>query len=136
MMNQVQPLIDSILAEANREAEKIREAGREKIRTLQEESRAQAESRRAKLLAEAEQKAREEKSRQKIQAQLEMRRELLEEKSTLIKRVFATTLQRLTQMEGGAYRRLLVRMILEALQSGNQSSRAELILSVRDNNRL
>src|SRR5690554_3263490 len=136
MMNQVQPLIESILEEAKREAEKIQEAGRQKVRTLQEKSRTQAESRRAELREQAEQKALEEKNRQKIQAQLEMRRELLEIKSDLTKRVFATTLERLTQMESGAYQRLLVRMILEALQSGAQSFPVELVLSSRDYNRL
>lgn len=131
-MNEVQPLINSILEEANREAERIREEGRSDAMTLQKRLQAKAEDRRAELLREAERKAQEEKSRRKIQAQLAMRRELLEVKSQLIAEVFATVQNRLTQMEDGAYRRFIKKLILQAVQTGEE----ELVLSTKDRARL
>lgn len=139
MMNEVQPLLNSILDEANQEAEEIREAGRLKARSVQEEFKARAEQRRSELLAEAEKKAKEEKSRQKIQAQLEMKRELLEEKAKIIDGLFQTVRDRLTQMETGAYQRLMLRLVIEALRAGAQEAGdnpAQLILSLRDQERL
>lgn len=139
MMNEVQPLLNSILDEANQEAEEIREAGRLKARKLQEGFKARAEQRRSELLAEAEKKTKEEKSRQKIQAQLEMKRELLEEKAKIIDGLFQTVRDRLTQMEAGAYQRLMLRLVIEALHAGEQeagNSPAQLILSPRDQERL
>lgn len=138
-MNEVQPLLNSILDEANQEAEEIREAGRLKARSVQEEFKARAEQRRSELLAEAEKKAKEEKSRQKIQAQLEMKRELLEEKAKIIDGLFQTVRDRLTQMETGAYQRLMLRLVIEALRAGAQEAGdnpAQLILSLRDQERL
>lgn len=139
MMNEVQPLLNSILDEANQEAERIREAGRLKAQGLQEEFRAKAERRQAELMAEAERKAEDDKSRRKIQAQLEMKRELLEAKAKLIDDVFHTVQERLTQMETGAYERLMSRLVIEALRFCEQeagNSPVELILSPRDQARL
>lgn len=138
-MNEVQPLLNSILDEANQEAEGIREAGRLKAQGLQEKFKAKAERRQAELMAEAERKAEDDKSRKKIQAQLEMKRELLEAKAKVIDELFQTVRERLTQMETGAYERLMSRLVLEALrfcdhETGN--SPVELILSPRDLARL
>lgn len=127
-MRELQPLLDSILEDAQKEAEKIRKKGREEAEALRTKYKAEAEQVRQNILEQARIKAADDKARRKIQAQMAAGRELLETKNRLLEEFFSALKERLTGMKDDEYRGLLRKLILRAVETGTE----ELFLSPAD----
>jgi len=127
-MRELQPLLDSILEDARKEAEQTRKKGREEAEALRAKFKAEAERRRHNFLEQARKEAAEEKNRRKIQAQMAAGRELLETKNQLLEELFRALKERLTGMKDDEYRGLLRKLILQAAETGTE----ELFLSPAD----
>lgn len=131
-MQEIQPLVDSILEEARREAEELREQGRTAAEEVKAKYQARSEELHQELLSQAEKRAKETKEREKIQAQLGTRRELLEMKGKFIDRVFKMAESRLSEMDRKSYESFMEGLLLRAVETGTE----ELLLSARDRQRL
>lgn len=131
-MQEIQPLVDSILEEARREAEELREQGRTAAEEVKAKYQARSEELYQELLSQAEKRAKETKEREKIQAQLGTRRELLEMKGEFIERVFKMAESRLSGMDLRSYADFMEGLLLGAVETGTE----ELLLSGRDRQRL
>lgn len=127
-MKELQPLLDSILEDARKEAEEIRKKGREEAEALRAKFKAEAEQLRKNILEEARRKAAEEKARRKIQAEMDAGKELLETKNQLLGEFFSALKERLAGMKDDEYRGLLRKLILRAVETGTE----ELFLSPAD----
>lgn len=122
-MQEIQPLVDSILEEARQEAEAFRAQGRAAAKEVRGEYQARAAEQRQKLIQQAEERAKEEKERKKIQAQLDMGRDLLEMKGDFIDRVFQLVQKRLSEMDPVDYQRFMKDLLLGAVETGDEELR-------------
>lgn len=119
-MQKLQPLLDSILEDARKEAAQIREKGRAEAEKLRAEYKAKAERLREEMISRGQKQAAEEKNRRKIQARMEAGRELLAAKNQLVEEVFRAVKKRLAGMKDEDYRQLLRQLILQAVETGDE----------------
>ncbi|NLY89815.1 MAG: hypothetical protein GX085_09410 [Firmicutes bacterium] len=127
-MQELQPLLDSILEDARKEAEQIRKKGRAEAEKLRSEYKEKAEHLREEIMSRRQRQAAEEKNRRKIQAQMDAGRELLAAKNQLVEEVFQALKKRLAGMKDEDYRQLLRKLILQAVETGEE----KLFFSVPD----
>jgi V/A-type H+-transporting ATPase subunit E len=119
-MQELQPLLDSILEDARKEAAEIRKKGRAEAEELRAEYMEKAERLREEIMNRGEKQAADEKNRRKIQAKMDAGRELLAAKNQLVEEVFQTVKKRLARMKDEDYRQLLRHLILQAVETGDE----------------
>ena len=119
-MQELQPLLDSIIEDARKEAAQIREKGRAEAEKLRAEYAEKAKRLREEIISREQRQAAEEKNRRKIQAKMEAGRELLAAKNRLVEEIFQALKKRLAGMKNEDYRELLQRLILEAVETGDE----------------
>ncbi|MGE5598023.1 MAG: V-type ATP synthase subunit E [Bacteroidota bacterium] len=122
-MKTADKLTESLLAEARQEASEIEaEAGR-KAAAVAEAAAKRAGQRRAEILAAAEKQAAEEERRLQVQAEMEVRRRLLEKKNEFMERAFAQALEALGELAQPAWEALMLRELLAAAGTGEEEVR-------------
>jgi V/A-type H+-transporting ATPase subunit E len=112
---------DSIIAEARQQAQEIIEKAKQKAAQKAEEIQ-------KKAAADASEKLRISSS----MLELDLRKDMLAAKQQLIEEVFQAALESLSNMENSEYETVLVKLITNAVESGEE----EIILSNRDKTRL
>lgn len=116
-----QAQIDEIKNKASAEADRIIQSAKE-----------EAESFRAQALEGARKEAEQRKQRLISSANLEFRKELLAEKQNAIDSAFQEAIDTLLNMEDAEYKRVIKKMIMSSVQTGDE----EIVLSKRDKARL
>lgn len=119
-MQELQPLLDSILEDARKEAAQIRQKGHEEAEKIRAGYREKAERLREETMNRAQKQAAEERNRRKIQAKMNAGRELLEAKTQMVEELFQALKKRLAGMKDEDYRQLLRRLILQAVETGDE----------------
>ena len=125
----VDDILKKIISDAKVAAEEILAEGERDGEKILERARADAAALKSRLKAKADQRADEEKNRIVTLARLSARRDLLSEKQVLIGRVFVETRERILAMGREDYRRLIKSFLLDAIESG----REEVIVGKREN---
>ncbi len=109
-----------ILADAQAEAQNIREEAQKKAKEIISRAKKEAGQITEEAQKEAQAQAVEEKKRVLSRAEAEMKRELLQEKQVLIGKVFELALQRVEGMKGGEYSKLMEDLLLKAVEDGDE----------------
>ncbi len=116
----IEKVTAKILADAQAEAQKVREGAKERMGAVI--SRAKKEALRigkeAKIEAQA--MATEEKRRVLSRAEMEVKRGILKEKQTLIGKVFELALHRVEEMDREEYSRLMEEILVKAVEDGDE----------------
>ncbi len=117
---QAEQVINKILADARAEAEKIRKQAEEREAAEQAKLDEQLAKFEEQTKAMADKAAADERSQRLAVARMEAAREYLAGKATLLDDVFAQARQRLQQLPDNEYRELMVRLMLAAVDSGEE----------------
>ncbi len=128
----LEDILRKIEEDARREADKILSEARARAEEILQGAEREAEQTRQNLLEEARREAQTHKSRLISMAQLDMRKEILQEKQSLIDQVFQRALERLVGMEDEEYRELIREMLKQLVEHGDE----EIILCERDKSRI
>ncbi|MCD6507639.1 V-type ATP synthase subunit E [Candidatus Poribacteria bacterium] len=128
----LEDILRKIEEDARREADKILSEARARAEEILHSAEQEAERIRENLLEEARREAQTHKSRLISMAQLDMRKEILQEKQNLIDQVFQIALERLLRMEDEEYRELIREMLKQVVEHGDE----EIILCERDKSRI
>jgi len=128
----LEDILRKIEEDARREADKILSEARARAEEILHSAEQEAERIRENLLEEARREAQTHKSRLISMAQLDMRKEILQEKQNLIDQVFQIALERLLRMEDEEYRELIREMLKQVVEHGDE----EIILCERDKPRI
>ncbi|HEX30665.1 TPA: hypothetical protein ENG04_11350 [Candidatus Poribacteria bacterium] len=128
----LEDILRKIEEDARREADKILSEARARAKEILHSAEQEAERIRENLLEEARREAQTHKSRLISMAQLDMRKEILQEKQNLIDQVFQIALERLVGMEDEEYRELIREMLKQVAEHGDE----EIILCERDKSRI
>lgn len=128
----LEDILRKIEEDAKREADKILSEARERAEEILQTAKLEAKQTKENLLKEAHREAQTHKSRLISMAQLDMRKEILQEKQNLIDQAFQKALKRLTEMEDEEYRELIREMLKGVVEHGDE----EIILSERDKSRI
>lgn len=117
---QAEQVINKILADARAEAEKIRKRAEEREAAEQAKLDEQLAKFEEQTKAMADKAAADERSQRLAVARMEAAREYLAGKAALLDDVFAQARQRLQQLPDNEYRELMVRLMLAAVDSGEE----------------
>lgn len=117
---QAEQVINKILADARAEAEKIRKQAEEREAAEQAKLDEQLAKFEEQTKAMADKAAADERSQRLAVARMEAAREYLAGKAALLDDVFAQARQRLQQLPDNEYRELMVRLMLAAVDSGEE----------------
>ncbi len=116
----VDDILKKIKADAEESAREIVAAGRKDADEVLGAARARVESEREKMQAKARQRADEERNRIITLARLSARRDLLNEKQTLIDRVYDQTRKKILGMGRDEYRRFIGAFLKDAVETGDE----------------
>ena len=116
----VDDILKRIKADAEEVARKIVAEGQVAADAVAREARTRADVQKKALRARAEQRAQEERNRITTLARLAARRELLDEKQTLIDRVFDEAGRRIAEMEQDEYREFITGLLRSTVESGDE----------------
>lgn len=115
-----QQVVDKILAEAQAQAEKIRSQAREHQAGEQARFDEQMAQFRQQTQQMAVQAAEAEKAQILALARMEAMKDYLGEKAKILDEVFARSRQRIRQLPDDEYRQLMVRLLREAVETGDE----------------
>ncbi len=116
----VDDILKKIKADAEDAAREILAEGRKDADEVLAAARGRAESEREKMQAKSRQRADEERNRIITLAKLAARRDILNEKQSLIDRVFEDTRKKLLEMARDDYRRLIGNLLKDSVEAGDQ----------------
>jgi V/A-type H+-transporting ATPase subunit E len=128
----LEDILRKIEEDAKREADKILSEAKERAEEIIRNAQEEADRAKGRLMEEARRNAQTHKSRLISMAELDMRKEVLQEKQSLIDLAFRKALERLTGMEDDEYRTLIERMLMQSVEYGDE----EIILCERDKSRI
>lgn len=115
-----QQVVDKILAEAKAEAEKIRRQADEQRAAEQARFDGEMARFREQTQQMATQAAQAEKAQILALARMEAMKDYLGEKARILDEVFARSRQRIGQLPDEEYRRLMARLLLDAVETGDE----------------
>ncbi|MDI6451772.1 V-type ATP synthase subunit E [Anaerobaca lacustris] len=115
-----QQVVDKILAEAKAEAEKIRRQADEQRAAEQARFDGEMAQFREQTQQMATQAAQAEKAQILALARMEAMKDYLGEKARILDEVFARSRQRIGQLPDEEYRRLMARLLLDAVETGDE----------------
>ena len=107
-------IINTILSDAKKKAERIKEEAQGKIKEIDKESKVKAREEKEKVLAEAKKEEERIQDTARYEAKLLYRNELLAKKQELISRVFDQALDKLAKQPEDEYSELLVSLLKQA----------------------
>lgn len=131
-INGIDKIKERILEDAKLEAKKIIEDANIKIDEVKKNSEAKAATIKEKLNKDYEVKKSDLKRRMLSVAQLDMRKDTLQAKQSMIDKVFAQCLKTVSEMPAAEYRAIIEDLLLQTIQTGNE----EIIFSKLDDARL
>lgn len=131
-MEGIQRIKERILEGAQQEADKKIKDAEKKAQEILEKARKDAENRKKKLLEKAARDAEDIKAKMISMAELDMKKNLLATKQDMVDKAFRQALERLKNMDTEKYEEILTRMILKAVETGEE----EIIFSKHDLRRL
>lgn len=131
-MNGLDRIGDKIIEEANLEAAKIIEEAEKKALEIKNQAVAKAEAERSKIDSQYREKQDELKRRLLSNANLDMRKRVLDTKQRMIDRAFDECLNKVSGMPVEDYRSLIKDMLLQSVVTGDE----EVIFSKQDDERL
>jgi V/A-type H+-transporting ATPase subunit E len=114
-------LISRITKEAEEEVSRITKNAEEVAAKIAEKAKAQAKDMAAEILVKAEAKAEENKRRAFTMAELESRKELLNEKQIQIDSAFDGTVKKVAEIARDEYQAIVRKLILEAVETGDET---------------
>lgn len=115
-----QQVVDKILAEAHAEAEKIRREAEERQAAEQSRFDEQMAEFRKQTEQMAAQAAQAEKAQLLALARMEAAKDYLREKAKILDEVFARSRRRIQDLPDDEYRELMARLLLEAVETGDE----------------
>lgn len=115
-----QQVVDKILAEAHAEAEKIRREAEERQAAEQSRFDEQMAEFREQTEQMAAQAAQAEKAQLLALARMEAAKDYLREKAKILDEVFARSRRRIQELPDDEYRELMARLLLEAVEAGDE----------------
>lgn len=115
-----QQVVDKILAEAHAEAEKIRREAEERQAAEQSRFDEQMAEFREQTEQMAAQAAQAEKAQLLALARMEAAKDYLREKAKILDEVFARSRRRIQDLPDDEYRELMARLLLEAVETGDE----------------
>lgn len=124
----IEEIVEKIIGDAKKEAQKIKREARKEANKLLVEAEAEAEKLRREYLTQASQKAEAEKERILTQARLKSRNLLLAKKQELIEEAFQIAEERLLKLSPSQKLNFLKNLILKASENGDE----EIVLSSVD----
>jgi len=125
-------ILNRILDDAKKKAREVEDEAKAEAQRIVEDAKKKAESIKAKLLEEAKSRTQEEGKRMLSLARLEARNLVLAQKRAALDAAFEEALKRLTSLPDGEYGKLVEKMLLEAVVTGEE----EVIVSPSDRERL
>ncbi len=128
----LEKLVGRIAEDAARESDFIESAALEKAEQILSQAKGEAESLAREKISQAERETAMETRRSIAIANLEVRKDILELKRSMIERAFDSALERLKGLPQKQYLSLMKEMLLSAVESGDE----EVILSPEDRSRL
>jgi V/A-type H+-transporting ATPase subunit E len=130
-MNGIDRISERILEDARAEAARIVKEAQERARSLKERKKEQTEKENEKLYRESMNRAQERKRRMLAVAELEMRKQILATKQQVIDETMERVNQAIKEIPRDEYRRIISQMLLESAQGDE-----EVFFSVEDEDRL
>jgi len=117
---EAQQVIEKILAEANAEAEKIKEQAQEKEAVEQAKLDEQLSQFNEQTETLAKKAAADEKSHVLAAARMDIAKQLLAEKGKILDDVFKQSRQQLQQLPDDQYQQLITKLMLQAVETGDE----------------
>jgi V/A-type H+-transporting ATPase subunit E len=117
---EAQQVIEKILAEANAEAQKIKEQAKQKEATEQAKLDEQLSQFNEQTETLAKKAAEDEKSHVLAAARMDIAKQLLAEKGKILDEVFTQSSQQLQQLPDDQYRQLITKLMLQAVETGEE----------------
>lgn len=127
-MGEIEKITAKILEEANNEADNIIKQAQRDAQSILTEAEKVAERKAQEILTKADVEADEIRRKVKTVAELEMRKDLLAIKQSLLDAAFDSALNQLNALEGEDYEKVIGSMLEKAMMDGIQ----EIIVSQRD----
>lgn len=124
-MEGIERIKERILEEARNEADKKIKEAEKRANNIIEKARDDAEQNKKMLLEKGKKEAKTRKARLISMAELEMKKEILATKQEMVEEAFEKAMERLKSMDASKYEKILINMILGAVETGNE----EIILS-------
>jgi V/A-type H+-transporting ATPase subunit E len=131
-MTGVDKIKEKILQDSQAKADSILDDAKKQAQEIIEKANAKAVLRAEEIHKKATAEAAEKLKINNSMLELEMRKEMLSTKQQLIEEVFQTALDSLSKMDSNEYEATLLKLIIDAVESGNE----EILLSSQDKNRL
>jgi V/A-type H+-transporting ATPase subunit E len=131
-MTGVDKIKEKILQDSQAKADLIIDDAKKQAQEIIEKANAKAVLRAEEIHKKATAEAAEKLKINNSMLELEMRKEMLSTKQQLIEEVFQTALDSLSKMESNEYEATLLKLIIDAVESGDE----EILLSSQDKNRL
>ena len=128
----VEKIKERILQESEQKAAKIMENAKAQAEEILKKAKQEAAKRQEELIKKSELEASDKRRISNSMIELEMRKDILNTKQSLIEQVFNTALERLASMEVNEYKAILENMMTTLAISGDE----EVILSPVDKERL
>lgn len=125
-------IVNRIIEEARQEAAANIARAEAEAMSIMESARKEADAKRYAILEKAQREAEDTKKRLLAVAGLEARKQKLQARQEIIEETFGKALDRLCSLKDIEYQSILINMIVNSLESGNE----EIILSERDKKRL
>lgn len=125
-------ILNRILDDAKKKAREVEDEAKAEAQRIVEDAKKKAESIKAKLLEEAKSRTQEEGKRMLSLTRFEARNLVLAQKRAALDAAFEEALKRLTSLPDGEYGKLVKKMLLEAVVTGEE----EVIVSPSDRERL
>lgn len=117
---EAQQVIDKILAEAQAEAEKIKQEADEKVKAEQEKLGEELAEYKKESEALAEKAGKDKKEHILSGARMQIAKELLAEKRAIIDEVFAEAQAKVQSLPDEDYRKMMSKLMLEAVETGEE----------------
>ncbi|MHC4475184.1 MAG: V-type ATP synthase subunit E [Planctomycetota bacterium] len=117
---EAEQVTDKILADAKSEADKIKEQAEERLAAEQAKLEEQLADYREQTQALAAKAARDKKLHLLASARMDIAKELLAEKRKIVDEVFEQAGQQLLNMADGDYRKLCTKLMLDAVETGDE----------------
>jgi V/A-type H+-transporting ATPase subunit E len=121
-----------IVREAEEKAAEIRSKAEADAKKLIEKAEAEAQAMKHDIINKATMKADDSRRRMFTMAELETRKELLQEKQLQIEDAFQGAVEKLGQFDLDAYQSIIWRMLMESVETGEET----VIISARDQSRI
>ncbi len=101
----------AILAEAEKEAEKIRAESENKIAAVKKEWQEKVEQKKQEIIASAQRKANQKVQQTQFKLQAQAQTEILNQKQGIIDKVYKSALKKLTELDDDQYVELMIKLI-------------------------